>query len=72
MSFTDIRSRSIETLADHYARTRRTRLRPISMAAAIRTIRMVAPDAPESDADLANIIAASAVYHGHPVDFDAG
>ncbi len=70
MAVVNLQARSIETLAEDYARSRGSRRRPVSIAAAIRTIRTVAPDTPLSDKELANIIASCAVRHGHAVEFD--
>ncbi len=70
MAVVNLQARSIETLAEDYARSRGSRRRPVSIVAAIRAIRTVAPDTPFSDKELANIIAACAVRYGHAVEFD--
>lgn len=71
MTIIDINSRSIHQLADHYARSRKHRERPVSIAAAIRAIRILSPDMRYTDKELASIVAAAALDHGHSVDFDS-
>lgn len=70
MAIGEPRSRSIDVLAEDYARSRREGTGPVSMTAAVRAIRMVAPDMTHSDSDVANIVAAWVLRYGHPVDFD--
>ena len=70
MSIIELNSRSVETLAEAYARSRAERARPVSTAAAIRAIRTVSPNLTQSDRELSNIVAAAALRHGHVVDFD--
>ncbi len=70
MAIVNLQSRSIEALAEDYARSRSSRRRPVSIAAAIRAIRTVAPDTSLNDKELANIIAECAARYGHAVDFD--
>lgn len=70
MATFDFNSRSVEDLAEEYARTRRARIRPISVAAAIRAIRTVAPNDARSDRELADLVARQAIFYGHSVDFD--
>lgn len=70
MTGTSQPARSIETLADEYARSRRRQTRSVSMAAAVRAIKALAPETEYTDDELANVIAASAVRYGHAVDFD--
>lgn len=71
MAIIDLRSRSIETLAEDYARSRSKRSRPVSMTAAIRALRTISPDLAHTDRELADIVAAAAVRYGHVVDFDS-
>lgn len=71
MTIISINSHTVEALAERYAKSLRQRTRPVSMSAAIRAIRTVAPDLVLSDRELADIIAACAVQHGHAIDFDA-
>lgn len=61
---------SIEEIADQYARSRKSRLRPVSMAAALRAFRTIRPDCPWSDKELVELFAAKAVQYGHAVEFD--
>lgn len=61
---------SIEELADQYARSRKDRFRPVSMAAALRAIRILVPDCPWTDRELADLVAAKAIQYGHAVEFD--
>lgn len=70
MTIIDLNTRSIENLADHYPGSRAHRTRAVSVSAAIRAIRMVAPDVKYSDQELVKIIAAAAVRYGHAVEFD--
>ncbi len=70
MAISESRSRSIEALAEDYARSRREGAGPVSITAAVRAIRMVAPDMTHTDSDVANIVAAWVVRYGHSVDFD--
>lgn len=69
MAIINLQSHSIEMLADDYTRSRQQRTQPISIVAAIRAIRTYAPTE-LSDRELADIIAESAVRHGHVIDFD--
>lgn len=69
MAIIDLKARSIEMLADDYAKSRQQRTRPISIVAAIRAIRTYAPNE-LSDRELTDIIAESAMRHGHVIDFD--
>lgn len=70
MTILPLNSRTIEVLAERYAQSLRQRTRPVSMSAAIRAIRTVAPDLTLSDRELADIVAACAVQYGHVIDFD--
>lgn len=70
MTAISLNSQTIESLASQYARSLRQRTRPVSMSAAIRAIRTVAPDLSLTDRELADIIAACAVQYGHAIDFD--
>lgn len=71
MTIISLNSRTVEVLADRYAKSLRQRTRPVSMSAAIRAIRTVAPDLALSDRELTDIIAACAVQYGHAIEFDA-
>ena len=55
----------------HYVETRRSTTQPVSIAVAVRAIRMVEPGCPLSDRELADLIAAAAVTRGFAIDFDA-
>lgn len=63
--------RTIEVLADEYAVSRKDRTKPISMAAAIRAVRIIQPASSLSESEIAEIIAAKMVEHGHSIEFDA-
>lgn len=64
-------SRSIESVAEGYARSRTERLRPVSMAHALHTLRTVVPDCDWPDSQLINLLATKVVMRGHAVYFDA-
>ena len=70
MTIIHLHDRSIERIAEQYAASLRPRAHPISISAAIRAVRMVAPNVPHNDNELASIIASYAVRHGHAIDFD--
>lgn len=71
MALIDLRFRSIEILAEDYARSHSKRSRPVSMTAALRALRTISPELAHTDRELVNIVAAAAVRHGHVVDFDS-
>ena len=70
MTIIHLHDRSIERIAEQYAASLRPRKHPISMSAAIRAVRMVAPEVSHDDRKLASIIASYAVRHGHAIEFD--
>lgn len=63
-------TRTVESLAESYARSRTERLRPVSMAHALRTFRAAFPDCDWPDGRLINLLAAKVVDRGHAVEFD--
>ena len=54
----------------HYVDTRRTISHPLSVAGAIKAIRMVAPHCHLYDRELADLVAMTAVARGFTIDFD--
>lgn len=60
----------LNELIDHYMETRSTRRSPVSVAAATKALMTVMPDCSVEGPQLSNMIARSAVKHGHAVSFD--
>lgn len=60
----------LHDLVEHYMDCRRLNPSPVSLAAASKAITTVMPDCPLAGRELANLIAASAIRHGHIVSFD--
>ena len=60
----------LNELVDHYMESRSTHASAVSLAAASRAIITEMPDCPLPDRELADLIALSAVKHGHAVSFD--
>ncbi|TGS19182.1 hypothetical protein EN852_002385 [Mesorhizobium sp. M2E.F.Ca.ET.209.01.1.1] len=60
----------LNELIDHYMETRSPHRSPVSVAAATRAILTVMPDCAVESPQLSNMIARSAVKHGHAVSFD--
>lgn len=56
MTLLPLNSPTIEVLAESYAQSLRQRPQPVSMSAAIRAIRTVAPDLTLSDRELADMM----------------
>ncbi|MBS3647247.1 hypothetical protein KEU06_01225 [Pseudaminobacter sp. 19-2017] len=54
----------------HYVDTRRNKSNPLSVAGAIKAIRMVAPHCHLSDRELADLVAVAAIGRGFTIDFD--
>lgn len=70
MSIIDLKTYSVELLAENYAKSRRKRTRPVSTMAGIRAIRAFSPNLVQTDKELSTIVAAAALRHGHVIDFD--
>ncbi|AZO16593.1 hypothetical protein EJ069_18875 [Mesorhizobium sp. M2A.F.Ca.ET.043.05.1.1] len=60
----------LNELIEHYMETRSSQRTPVSVAAATRAILTVMPDCSVETPQLSNMIARSAVRHGHAVSFD--
>ncbi|RUX27955.1 MULTISPECIES: hypothetical protein [unclassified Mesorhizobium] len=60
----------LNELIEHYMETRSSQRTPVSVAAATRAILTVMPDCSVERPQLSNMIARSAVRHGHAVSFD--
>lgn len=60
----------LNELIEHYMETRSSQRSPVSVAAATRAILTVMPDCAVESPQLSNMIARSAVRHGHAVSFD--
>jgi hypothetical protein len=60
----------LNELIDHYMETRSAKRSPISVAAATKALMTVMPDCLVEGLQLSNMIARSAVKHGHAVSFD--
>ena len=60
----------LNELIDHYTETSSPHRSPVSVAAATRAILTVMPDCSVERPQLSNMIARSAVRHGHAVRFD--
>lgn len=60
----------LNELVEHYMDCQSSNATAISVAAASRAITMVMPDCPLPGRELADLIAAAAVRHGHAVNFD--
>lgn len=70
MSVSHFAPRTLDAVAAEYARSRRNRLTPVSMKAAIRAVRTMCPHDAHTDHELASIIAGKMVHYGQVVDFD--
>ncbi|RWD73853.1 hypothetical protein [Mesorhizobium sp.] len=60
----------LNELIEHYMETRSSQRSPVSVAAATRAILTVMPDCSVERPQLSNMIARSAVRHGHAASFD--
>lgn len=71
MTISHASSRSIDQLAEEYARSRTNRLQPVSITDALRTFRNMMPKCTWSDDRLTNLLASKLVQYGHGIVFDA-
>lgn len=61
---------TVEDAASFYVSSRKDRMRPVSISAALRAIRDLCPHAPQTDCEIVTLLASKASVMGLTVDFD--